>query len=97
MWDLAFTPEVIGHGQGQWECCEGYLDTEGEREYLYKKKKKWREQEQETESNGRDRGMKVKGTLVSVNRGICRGGKAERGEGENTQGTKEDMHIKTDL
>lgn len=48
-WDLTFTPEVSGHEQGHWGCCEGgYLNIEEEKEYLYNKKNR-REEEPETE------------------------------------------------
>lgn len=41
-WDLAFTPEVSGHGKGHWGCCEGISQyRRREREYLYKKKVEW--------------------------------------------------------
>lgn len=45
-----------------------------------------------SQSNGRKRGNKEKkeGGLVSVRRGMCKGGKVERGwGGENTQGSEE--------
>lgn len=89
-WDLAFTPEVSGHGKGHWGCCEGISQyRRREREYLYKKKVEWT-QARDRVMGEREEKRKKEGGLVSVRRGMCKGGKVERGwGGENTQGSEE--------
>lgn len=75
-WDLAFTPEVSGHGQGHLGCCEGGISIQRKRENIYITKKKWRETRARDRENGR---KEEEGDLVSVRRGMCKGGKVETG------------------
>ena len=59
-------------------------------------RKKYKVNKNKRQGIGKNRGKKEKGTLVSVNRGMCRGEKVERVEGENTQRRKERQKLTRD-
>lgn len=57
-WDLTFTPEVSGHEQGHWGCCEGGISIQRRRENIYITK---RTGEKKSQSHGKKRGKESRG------------------------------------